>query len=147
VRLEELDAVCREAARDLLARRGRPVPTSVVLPLPAATKLTTLEGFPDDDAARAALLARFADDVMRPAKAPCYGFVAEAVADDADVLVVVYGAHRQGARVTAAPLDGDALGDFGPAEDLDAAALPFLAPLQAAADAAIAVVNGAGPGR
>jgi hypothetical protein len=136
VRIEELDAVCRQAARDLVGREGRPLPPAVVLPLPAATRVTTLPDFPDDDPTRFDLLAAFARDVMVPANAPAYGFVAEATAEGADVVVVAYGARGHKAQVTAAPLAGEELGEFTPAEELDPAAFPFLAPLQHAADAA-----------
>jgi hypothetical protein len=134
--MEELDAVCREAARDLVGREGRPVRPAVVLPLPAATRVTTLPDFPDDDGARFDLLAHFAAEVMRPANAPAYGFVAEAEVGNVDVVVVAYGARNHRARVTAAPLGEDGVGDFTPPEDLDPTAFPFLSPLQHAADAA-----------
>lgn len=138
--LEQLVAVCQDAARDLVARAPRPVPATVVLPLPEATRITTLPDFPDDDPSRFDLLARFAADVMRPANAPCYGFLAEATvqtdAEPHDVLLCAYGAWRCGARVTAAPLTGEGLGEFTAPEPLDPAALPFLSPLQHAADAA-----------
>ena len=137
--MEELELVCQEAARALV-ERGRPVAVSVVLPLPAATRVVALPEWPDDDGARFDLLARFARDEMRTAQAPCYGFVAEAVAgadgEETEVVVVAYGARQRRARVTAAPLLADRLGDFGPSEELDPVALPFLSPLQHAADAA-----------
>jgi hypothetical protein len=136
VNLDELEALCREAARSLLAREGRPLPAAVVLPLADATKITTLPDLPDDDGGRRALLGRFADDVMRPADAPCYGLIAEGLAEDVEVVVVVYGARRHHPRVTAAPLDGDEVGDFLPAEELDPAAMPFVAALQQAVEAA-----------
>lgn len=140
MRIEELDALCRQAAHDVLAREGRPLPPSVVVPLAAATRVTTLPDFPDDDPARFDLLTGFARDVMVGANAPAYGFVAEASAegDDGpvDVVVVVYGARNHHPRVTAAPLLGDTLGDFSAPDDLDPAAFAFLAPLQHAADAA-----------
>jgi hypothetical protein len=141
VRIEELDAVCRAAARDLVTREARPLPPAVILPLPQATRVTTFPDFPDDDPARFDLLASFAAEVMRPANAPAYGFVAEGSADGeggpVDVAVVVYGARRHRAAVTAAPFVDDALGEFTPAEELDPTAFPFLAPLQHAADAAV----------
>jgi hypothetical protein len=137
VNLDELEAVCREAVRGLLEREDRPLPTAVVLPLPGATKVTTFPEFPGDDDGRAELLTRFVDDVMRPAGAPCYGFVAEGLTAGGDeVVVVAYGARRHHPRVTAAPLNGAAVGDFVVAEDLDPVAMPFLAPLQQAAEAA-----------
>lgn len=142
MRLEELEAVCREAARGVVEREGRPVPPSVVLPLPALNKVTTFPDFPDDDAARAALLERFCEEVVRPANASCYGFLSEAVTSDAeghpvDVVVVAYSARHHHPHVTAAPLLRDGrLGDFTATEELDPAAMPFLACLQQAVDAA-----------
>ncbi len=139
MRIEELDAVCREAARDLVAREGRPLP-SVVLPLPEATRVTTFPDFPDDDPSRFDLLSAFARDVLRPANAPAFGFVAEGVAEGedgpVDVAVVVYGARNHPLAVTAAPLVDGALAEFTPAEELDPTAFPFLAPLRHAVDAA-----------
>ena len=151
MRMEELDAVCRQAARDLLARQGRPLRPAVVLPLPDATRVASLPGFPDDDPARFDLLAAFARDRMRPANAPAYGFLAEAAWDTGsgpvDVVVAVCGARGHAPRVTAAPVragdDGEpTLGDFVEPEPLDPTAFPFLSPLQHAADAAAPV----GPG-
>jgi hypothetical protein len=136
VRIAELELVCTEAARALVDRQGRPVPPTVVLPLPMATKVTSFPDFPDADGLRFDLLSRFAADVMVPAGAPAWGFVAEATADTdgSDLLVVVYGARLHAPRITAAPLDGTDVGDFAPAEDLDPAAMPFLSPLRHAAD-------------
>lgn len=141
MRLEELEAVCREAARGVVEREGRPVPAAVVLPLPDSNKVTTFPDFPADDAGRAALLERFAADAVRPANASCFGFLAEAALDagdgaPVDVVVVAYSARHHHGHVTAAPLDADGVGAFTPAEELDPAAMPFLAPLQDAVDAA-----------
>lgn len=141
MRLDELEAVCREAARGVAEREGRPVPATVVLPLPESTKVTTFPDFPADDAGRAALLERFSADVVRPANASCFGFVAEASLDTGDgppvdVVVVAYSARNHHAHVTAAPIDTEGLGAFSAAEELDPAAMPFLASLQAAVDAA-----------
>lgn len=141
MRLDELEAVCREAARGVVEREGRPVPATVVLPLPDTNKVTTFPDFPVDDAARTALLERFAADAVRPANASCFGFLAEATVDagdgaPVDVVVVAYSARQRHAHVTAAPLDVDGVGAFTSAEELDPAAMPFLAPLQAAVDAA-----------
>jgi len=142
MRMEELELVCQQAARTLAEQPRRPVPATVVLPLPAATRVLSLPEWPDDDPGRFDLLDRFASEVMRPAQAPCFGFVAEALVDSddgpLDVLLVAYGARRHGARVTAAPLRADGLGDFSAAEELLPTALPFLSPLQHAADAAAA---------
>jgi hypothetical protein len=140
VRIEELEAICQEAARQLVEREERPLPAAVVLPLPDKTRVTTFPGFPDDDEVRLVLLERFADDVMRPENAPCYGFVAEATVaagDDAlDVVVVAYGASRHHPRLTAATIEDQDLGDFSEPEELDPAAMPFLAPLQHAVEGA-----------
>lgn len=138
--MEQLEAVSHEAARDLVHRQERPLPATVVLPLPDATKVTVLEGFPDDDAARFDALAHFAADRMVPVNAPCYAFLAEATlgeeSGEADVLMVVFGARQNRPRVAAAPLTSDGIGEFGDAEELDPTALPFLSPLQHAADTA-----------
>lgn len=137
MRLEELEAVCQEAARGLLERDGRPVSPAVVLPLPHATRVLALPGFPDDDLARAHALGDLAADEMRPAGAPCYGFVAEAEQPDGQpLLVVVYGARGHQPRITAAMLHEDGLGEWVTAEDLHPEAMPFLRPLQAAAEQA-----------
>lgn len=138
--MSELELVCTEAARTLVAR-GRPVPATVVLPLPAATRVVALSAWPDDDPSRFDLLSRFAREEMQPRTAPCFGFVAEAVSEvdgaPGEVLLVAFSAHRHRAQVTAAPLDDVAVGDFAPAEELDPTALPFLSPLQHAVDAAV----------
>jgi hypothetical protein len=142
VKLEELEALCREAARGVVEREDRPLPATIVLPLQARTRVVTLPDFPADEAGRHDLLQRFAAEVMRPANAPCYGFVAEGVArgDDgtpADVVVVAYSARRHHPQITAAHLLADgSVGRFAEAEPLAAGAMPFLAPLQQAAEAA-----------
>ena len=138
--MEELEVVCQEAARNLVERSDRPVPATVVLPLPASTRVLSLPDWPDDDDARTALLERFAQDVMAPANAPCYGFIAEGVAaadsGQVDVVVVVYGARRNHPLVTAAVLDADGVASFTDPEPLAPAAFGFLAPLQRATEAA-----------
>lgn len=138
--VDELKVLCQEAARDLVGRHERPLPAAVVLPLRAQTQVATLPDFPDDDQERHRVLSHFAADRMVPSGAPCYGFVAEAELaagdDTVDVVMVVFGARQRGAWVTAAPVDGERLGPFSDAEQLDAAALPFLRPLQHAADLA-----------
>lgn len=135
MRIEELDALCRQAARDLVVRGPRPLRPAIVLPLPGATRVTTLPEFPDSDPERFDLLAAFARDVMVPAGAPAYGFVAEGMVGGADVVVAVYGARGHRPRITAAAYEGETLGDFTPSEEVDPAAFPFLAPVQHAADA------------
>jgi hypothetical protein len=140
VTIDELRTLCQEAARDLAARQERPVPAAVVLPLPHSTQVTTLPDFPADDQERFQVLSHFAADRMVPAGAPCYGFIAEAELasgdEPVDVVMVVFGARHRGAWVTAAALDDDELGPFGEVEQLDPTALPFLQPLQHAADLA-----------
>lgn len=133
--LAELEALCREAARDLVTRGTRPLPPTVVLPLPQITRVVALQDFPDDDPSRFDVIAAFVEEVMRPVGAPAYGFVAEAtLADQVDVAVVVYGARRRGQRVTVAAFEDGVLGEFSEAEEADPAAFPFLAPLQHGAD-------------
>lgn len=139
MRMDELEVVCREAAADLAEREGRlgSVPAAVVLPLASATRVVKLADFPETDGSRFALLSRFAEEEMRPVNASCYGFVAEAVTGDgADIVVVVFGARGHHPRILAAPASGGALGEWTPSEDLAPGAMPFLAPLQHAADAA-----------
>ena len=145
--LDQLRQLCEEAARDLVTRTDPPHPTTIVLPGPDATRVTALPDFPDDDVARFELLARFAADEMVPRGAPCYGFLAEAVNQAGDnVLVVVYGARRHRPHVTAAELRDGTLGPFVAAEPLDPTAMPFLQPLQHAADtAAPDALGGIGP--
>lgn len=136
--LEELEQLCRDAARDVLAQEeARPLPAVVVLPQPGATQLIRLPDFPADDEARFDLLAGLAAERMRPVSAPCYGFVAEATADDGqEVMLIAFGARGHRPRVSAAPLQAGELGRFVENEELDPAALPFLAPLQRAVDGA-----------
>lgn len=135
--LDELSELCREAARDLAGREARPLPPAVILPGPEATAVITLPDLPADDDVRRDALEAFAEERMRPEGVPCYGFVAEAeLVGVGDVVVVAYGARRQHPRVTAAPFGEGRLEPFLPDEPLTEGALPFLAPLQAAADAA-----------
>jgi hypothetical protein len=138
--IDQLRALVEEAARDLVARTDRPHPVTVVLPLPEATRMVSLDVFPDDDAARHAVLSAFAADHMVPHNAPCFGLLAEATsAAGDDLLVAVYGARQRGSHVTAAVIDEEAgLGEFAPAEPLDPGAMPFVQPLQHAADLASA---------
>jgi hypothetical protein len=141
MRIDELELVCREAATSLVSRTGRPLPPTLVLPLPESTRVVSMPDFPDDDAHRLELLSRFAEEEMRPVNAPCYGFVAEAVAADddgnpMDVIVLVYGARNHHPLITAAPLDGDEVGAFTEPESVEPTAFPFLVPVQRAVDAA-----------
>lgn len=144
--IDELRELCQEAARDLVARGGSPVPAAVVLPAATQTRVTVLEDFPDDDDDRHLVLSHFAADHMVPSGAPCFGFIAEAELVDGatthDVVVVAFGARQRGTWITAATLDDAQLGPFSAAEQLDAAALPFLRPLQHAVDMATAADGG-----
>lgn len=132
--IDQLREVCQEAARNLAARGD--VPVSVVLPLPDATKVITLDAFPEHDDERRAVLSVFAADEVVPRGAPCFGFVAEARVGTDDVVVVAYGARRRVGQVTAAVRTSEGLGDFGPAEEIAPGALSFLQPLQHAVDTA-----------
>lgn len=138
--VDELQTLCQEAARDLTARHEGPTPAAVVLPLAGSTQVATLPDFPEDDHDRHQVLSHFAADRMVPAGAPCYGFIAEAELDTGDeavdVVMVVFGARQRGSWVTAAPAAEGTLGQFSEAEPLDPTALPFLQPLQHAADLA-----------
>lgn len=138
--IDELRTLCQQAARDLADRHVGRVPAAVVLPGREATQIATLADFPDDDHDRHLVLSHFAADRMVPHGVPCYGFVAEAelaVSDEpVDVVMVVFGARQRGAWVTAAPVEAHALGEFSEIEQLDPAAMPFLQPLQHAADLA-----------
>jgi hypothetical protein len=141
VRIEELELVCREAVLGLVARAERPLPATVVLPLADATRVVSMPDFPVDEERRLELMTHFAEEEMRPANAPCYGFVAEAVAADeageaTDVVVLVYGARNHHPLITAAPLVDDQVGEFTAPESLEPTAMPFLVPVQRAADAA-----------
>ncbi len=141
MRIEELELVCREAALNLVQRSPRPIPATVVLPLAEATRVVSMPDFPDDDPARFDVLSRFAQEEMRPVNAPCYGFIAEAVAEThegapTDVVLIVYGARNHHPKVTAAPLVEGQVGPFADPEDLEPTAFPFLSPVQHAVDAA-----------
>jgi hypothetical protein len=137
VTLDELRILVEEAASALVERTDRPHPVTVVVPLPSATKVISLDGFPDDDADRHLALSALAAREMVPAGAPCFGFLAEATgAEGEDLLVIVYGARQRGALVTAAVLDEEGLGPFAPAEPLEPTAMPFIQPLQHAVDTA-----------
>ncbi len=135
VQFEELRYVCQQAAIDVLAKRGRPVPPTVVLPTSERTQLLTLPELPDDDEARHAVLAQLATDRLTAQAIPCWGFLAEAEVGGDEAMVVVYGARRHAPHLTASRFDDDALSEFAPAEPLDPTALPFLHPLQHAVDA------------
>ncbi len=132
--------MCQQAAVELLTTRGRPVTATVVLPGPQRTELLALPDLPPDDEDRHTVVAELAHDRVTADHIPCWGFVAEAEADGADVVVVVYGARRHPPEITAARFDDDGtLHEFVPAEPLDPTAMPFLHPLQHAVDALPAV--------
>lgn len=136
MQFEELRYVCQEAAVDVLASRGRPLPPTVVLPGPERTRLLTLPSFPDDDEARHAVLAQLAADEIGPHQVPCWGFVAEAEIGGDDAVVVAFGARRNEPHITASRFDEEGgLEEFVSSEPLDPTALPFLHPLQHAVDA------------
>ncbi len=150
MRLDELEALCRQAASDLLTREGRPLPPAVVLPTAQATRVLTVPDLPADPAARRQALAALAEREMRPQGVPCWGFVGEAVAAgeavDADVCLVAYGARGHPPQVTAAPFADEGLGAFVAPEPLDERALPELSVLQRAAEQAAAPpTGGSGP--
>ena len=135
--IDPLRILVEQAATELAERATRPYPPTVVLPLEGSTKVISLDGFPDDDAERADALSVLAARQMVPANAACFGFIAEAESADGDVLLVVYGARQRGAMLTAAMLGEEGLASaFVDAEPLEPTALPFVQPLQHAADTA-----------
>jgi hypothetical protein len=145
--IDQLRALVEEAARDLVARTDRPHPVSIVVPLPDATRVVSLPDFPDDDHDRKQVLSAFAADHMVPAGASCFGFVGEASGPEGeDLLLIVYGARQRGSHLTAALLDADGPGVFAPSEPLEPTAMPFLQPLQHAADLAEATDPAGGEG-
>ncbi len=136
MQFEELRFVCQQAALDLVQQKGRPVPPTVVLPGPDRTRLLTLPDLPPDDELRHTVIAQLAEDHVTAEAVPCWGFVAEAEVEDADVLVVAYGARRHAPEITASRFTPeDELAEFVAPEPLDPTALPFLHPLQHAVDA------------
>lgn len=142
----ELRYVCQEAAIDLVRTQPRPVPPTVVLPGPERTRLLRLPDFPDEDEERHALLARLASDELTGRGIPAWGFLAEAVVEDEDALVIVYGARQHAPEITASRFGDDGeLVEFAPAEPLDPTALPFLHPLQHAVDSLPPLDSGPGP--
>lgn len=134
--IDQLRLLIEEAAREVLVRHGRPAPVTVVLPLEGSTKVLSLEAFPDEDADRKAALSVLAAKQMVPANAACFGFLAEAEDPDGqELLLAIYGARRRGAFVMAATVAEDgSLSEFTEAEPLEPTALPFIQPLQHAAD-------------
>lgn len=135
--LDQLKLLVEEAAKEVAARNERPYPVTVVLPLEGSTKVMSLDAFPDDDAERKAAMSVLAARHMVPNNAACFGLIAEATGSDGeDLLLVVYGARRRGGLLTAAVIGPDGLSDFVDPEPLEATALPFVQPLQHAADMA-----------
>lgn len=145
--IDQLQALVEEAARDLVARTHRPHPVTVVVPLAGATRVLSLDGFPDDDDARKAALSVVAAQQMVPENAPCFGFLSEATGPGGeDLMVAVYGARQRGSHLTAARIEDGTLGEFAAAEPLEPSAMPFLQPLQHAADLATAEDPAGGQG-
>ncbi len=134
--IDQLRILVEQAATELVQRTERPHPVTVVLPLEGSTKVISLDGFPDDDVERADALSVLAARQMVPVNAACFGFIAEADSADGDVLLLVYGARQRGALVTAALIGPDGLSAFADPEPLEPTALPFIRPLQHAADTA-----------
>lgn len=134
MQFDELRFICQQAGVDVVTKRGRPTPPTLVLPGPDSTKLLTMPDFPDDDEQRHLVVAEIAVTEITTNGTPCWGFIAEADVDGTDVLVVVYGARRHQPEITAAVFHGDTPDEFLPAEPLDPTALPFLHPLQHAVD-------------
>lgn len=135
MRIEELAFVCEEAARDLAQRHGRPVPPAIVLPSPQATRIITLPDFPDDDAARLAVLSHIAQQEILGRSQPAYGFISEAALEDgSEILVLVHGAHSNPPRISGAFLRDGEVGDFSAPEPLHPDAMTFLHPLQHAVE-------------
>lgn len=146
MRIEELQFVCEEAAKDLVSNRTRPFNPVVVLPRPDKSRLVELEAFPTEEEAQRELMANFANDHLVAEQIPCYGFLAEAEIDGTDVLLVVYGARKHYPHVTAAGLSDEGLTTpFQEPEELDPHALPFLHPLQRAVDEMEAEATAPGP--
>jgi len=135
VQFEELRFITQQAAVDIVEKRPRPLPPTVVLPGPARTLLLTLPQLPDEDELRHLVIAELAAEHLTGEGVPCWGFVAEADIAGEDGIITVYGARRHTPHLSAALFtEGGGLGEFLPAEELDPTALPFLHPLQHAVD-------------
>ena len=76
--VDQLMLLMEEAAKNLVERTDRPHPVTLVLPLEGSTKVTSLEGFPDDEDARKDAMSVFAATQMVPNNAACFGVLAEA---------------------------------------------------------------------
>lgn len=135
--IDQLRLLMEEAAKGLVSRTERPHPVTVVIPLEGSTRVISLEGFPDDDVERKEALSILAARQMVPDNASCFGLLAEATGPHGeDLMVVTYGARQRGGFVVAAFIDDEGLGDFTQPESLEPTAMPFLQPLQHAADTA-----------
>jgi len=136
MQFDELRFITQEAALDIVTKRARPLPATVVLPGPARTLLLTLPELPDEDELRHLVIAELAHEHLTGEGVPCWGFVAEAEVAGRDAIVTVFGARRHTPHLSAALFaDDGSLEEFLPAEELDPTALPFLHPLQHAVDA------------
>lgn len=139
MQFDDLRKLTMAAAHDLVDKAAdtgaRPIAATMVVPGGASTRLVTLAGFPDTDEARHDYLAQFAADQLTANRVPAWGFVVEAVINEVDAVVAIYGARQQAPELTAAPLGPDGLGSWVEAEPLDPTAMPFLHPLQHAVDA------------
>lgn len=144
--LDQLKLLIGQAAEELAERHDRPLPVTIVVPLEGATRVVSLDAFPDTDGDRKEVLSVFAARHMVPDNAPCFGFLAEATGPDGqDLLVAVYGARRRGSYVMAASLQ-EGLSDFTDAEPLEPTAMPYLQPLQHAVDTATSPEDGGAEG-
>lgn len=147
MQFEELRYVCQQAAIDIVGKRGRPVPPTIVLPEPTRTRLVTIPEFPDDDEARHTVLAQIAHDELTARQIPAWGFLAEAEVGGDDAVVVVFGARRHAPHLTASRFGPEGgLVEFVDTQELDATAMPFLHPLQHAVDALEPVEQPPAPG-
>jgi len=136
VQFDELRFITQQAALDVVAKRGRPIPPTVVLPGPARTLLLTLPALPEEDELRHHVFAELAAEHLTGEQVPCWGFVAEADVAGHDGVIAAYGARRHAPHLSAALFGADdGLDEFVAAEELDPTALPFLHPLQHAVDA------------
>ena len=135
MQFDELRFITQEAALDVVSKRERPLPPTVVLPGPARTLLLTLPALPEEDELRHLVMAELAAEHLSDEGVPCWGFVAEADVAGRDSVVTVWGARRHTPHLSAAHFaDDGTLEEFLQAEELDPTALPFLHPLQHAVD-------------
>lgn len=150
MQFDDLRRLCLAAAQDIVSNHdpvGGPLTPTVVLPGGDKTQLLALSGFPDEDEARHAYLATFAQDQLADRRVPAWGLVVQAEVNGVDAVVVVYGARKKAPELTAAPLTADGVGQFVDPEPLDPTAMPFLHPLQHAVDSLPAEPADRGQGR